>query len=226
MIARLRDNFVTQIFVVAIVILTVTFSIGLPIYIRPVYYAHLPFIQNQVYEWTDVMVEEDVITEAYDEILDFLTLPNKEFGSGRMPYSEAGKEHFEDCKVLFDLNRNAFFISLYVVVLLLVWNKCGIIKIVKPRRLSPTFWAGVGTLLFFATLALVVASNFKVAFNTFHKLFFPGKSNWMFNPYTDPIILFMPNEFFMNCAVLICLSIFSISLIHIAFGLIRRKIHN
>ena len=64
MIARLRDNFVTLIFVVAIVILTVTFSIGLPIYIRPVYYAHLPFIQNQVYEWTDVMVEEDVITEA------------------------------------------------------------------------------------------------------------------------------------------------------------------
>ena len=211
-----------MIFIAAVVILTITFSIGLPIYVRAIYYAHIPTIQDQVEEWTDVRVEADVITEAYDEVLDFLTLPNREFGTGKLPYSEAGKGHFEDCKVLFDLNRNAFLISLAVVVILLVWNKCDIIHLVKFRGLSATFWAGAGTLTLFATLALVVAPNFEAAFTVFHKLFFPGKDNWMFNPYDDPIILFMPIEFFMNCAVTICLSILSISLIHMMIGRIRK----
>lgn len=223
MIYRLRDGLVSAVFILAVVVLTITFSIGLPIYVRQVYYIHVPSIQEQVYEWTDVMVEEDVIVEAYDEILDFLTIPGREFGSGRIPYSEQGKGHFEDCKVLFDLNRNAFLASLYVVVLLLVWHKCGIARLVKPKGRSLTFWAGVGTLGFFAVLALVVAPNFSAAFTIFHKLFFPGKSNWMFNPYDDPIILFMPIEFFMNCAVLICLSILTISFVHIVIGSIRKK---
>ena len=222
MIERLRDSLATVIFTVAVVVLTITFSIGLPIYARNVYYAHLPSIQQNVYEWTDVWVEEDVIVEAYDEILDFLTLPGREFGSGRLPYSEEGKGHFEDCKILFDLNRNAFLISLGVVIFLLIWDRCDIIHLVKFRGLSPTYWAGVGTLATFATLAVVVAPNFEKAFEIFHKMFFPGKDNWMFNPYNDPIILFMPMNFFMNCAVLICLSILTISLVHILVGYAKR----
>ena len=222
MILKLRDRLATMIFIFAIVILTVTFSIGLPIYVRDIYYAHVPAIQNQVLEWTDVWVEEEVITEAYDEVLDFLTLPNREFGSGRFPYSEEGKGHFEDCKVLFDLNRNAFLISLGVVVILLVWNKCDIIHLRRLRGLSATFWAGAFTLILFVGLALAVAPNFEAAFTVFHKMFFPGKDNWMFDPYTDPIILFMPIEFFMNCAVTICLSILSISTVHMIIGRVRK----
>ena len=219
---KIRDGFVSVLFIIAIVILTVTLSIGLPIYVREIYYAHLPLIQEQVYGWTDVRVDAEVITEAYDEVLDFLTLPGREFGSGRLPYSEQGKGHFEDCKVLFDLNRNAFLIALATVVILLVWQKCGLIRLVNFRGLSPTFWAGVTTLTTFATLALLVAPNFERAFTIFHKLLFPGKSNWYFDPYNDPIILFMPIEFFMNCAALICLSILAISLVHILIGYIRR----
>ena len=30
------------------------------------------------------------------------------------------------------------------------------------------------------------------------KHFFPGKENWLFNPHTDPIILFMPQKFFIH----------------------------
>ena len=222
MIQKLRDRFATVIFILAIMILTITLSIGIPIYVRAIYYAHLPSIQDQVEEWTDVRVEEDVIREAYDEVLDFLTLPGREFGAGKLSYSEAGKGHFEDCKVLFDLNRNAFIVSFAVVIILLVWNKCGLVRLVKPRGYSPTFWAGSATLGLFATLAILVAPNFESAFAIFHKMFFPGKSNWMFDPYEDPIILFMPIEFFMNCAVTICLSILTVSLIHILIGAIRR----
>ena len=222
MIEKLRDRLVTFIFTVAIAVLTITFSIGLPIYVRDIYYAHIPVVQDQVEYYTDVRVEEDVIVEAYDEVLDFLTLPGREFGVGILPYSEEGKAHFEDCKVLFDLNRNAFIISLAVIVILLVWNKCGIIRLVKMRGLSATFWAGAGTLGVFATIGALAATDFERAFTIFHKLFFPGKDNWLFNPYTDPIILFMPIEFFMNCAVTICLSILTISVAHMVIGRIRK----
>ena len=48
-----------------------------------------------------------------------------------------------------------------------------------------------------------------------HQIFFPGKSNWLFDWRTDPIILALPQEFFRNCAILIGagLVIFSLSLL-------------
>lgn len=223
MIEKLRDRVATLIFIVAIALLTVTFSIGLPIYVRPVYYVHVPYVQDFVEELTDVRVDEDIILEAYDDVLDYLTIPGREFATGRLPFSDMGKGHFEDCKVLFDLNRNVLLVSLAVVVILLVWHRCGIIRLVKLRGFSPTFWAGVGTLVTCLLLVLLVAPNFDAAFTVFHKLFFPGKTNWIFNPYTDPVVLFLPENFFMNCAALIGVSILGVSLIHILTGCITRK---
>lgn len=211
------------IFVIAVVILTVSFSIGLPIYIRPFYYSHVESIQEEFKEWLDVEVDRELIIEAYDDVLDFLTKNGREFGTGQLPFSEEGKGHFEDCKVLFDLNRNAFIISFAVVAILLLLHILKVITLTKPGGFSLTFWAGIGTLVVFVTLAIVVAMDFDKAFTVFHKIFFPGKDNWMFNPYDDPIILFMPQRFFMHCAILICASILTVSVAHIVFGTVRRK---
>ena len=220
---RTRDISLSVIFVIAVVILTITFSIGLPIYIRPFYYAHIPTIQEEFREWYDVEVETDYIKEAYDEVLDFLTIDGKEFGTGELPYSEEGKGHFEDCKVLFDLNKYAFMISMTIVVIITLLHSFGVIKLIKPRGYSLTFIAGVGTLSLFLILALLASIDFDVAFTIFHKIFFPGKDNWLFNPNYDPIIMFMPQNFFMNCAILICASIMTISISHIVFDVVRRK---
>lgn len=223
MMERTRDISLSVIFVIAVVILTITFSIGLPIYIRPFYYAHIPTIQEEFREWYDVEVETDYIKEAYDEVLDFLTIDGKEFGTGELPYSEEGKGHFEDCKVLFDLNKYAFMISMTIVVIITLLHSFGVIKLIKPRGYSLTFIAGVGTLSLFLILALLASIDFDVAFTIFHKIFFPGKDNWLFNPNYDPIIMFMPQNFFMNCAILICASIMTISISHIVFDVVRRK---
>ena len=223
MMEKVRDISLSVIFVIAVVILTITFSIGLPIYIRPFYYAHIPSIQEEFREWYDVEVETDYIKEAYDEVLDFLTIDGKEFGTGELPYSEEGKGHFEDCKVLFDLNKYAFMISMTIVVIITLLHGFGVIKLIKPRGYSLTFIAGVGTLSLFLILALLASIDFDVAFTIFHKIFFPGKDNWLFNPNYDPIIMFMPQNFFMNCAILICASIMMISISHIVFDVVRRK---
>ena len=205
-------------FVVSVVVLTITVSIGLPIYVRPFYYAHVDALDLDE-KWG---LEREYIIEAYDEVLDFLTLEGREFGTGRLIHSEAGKGHFEDCKILFDLNRNALIISVGVLAILLILNRLGIISLVKPRGYGLTFYAGIGTLTLFAILAAVVSMDFSAAFTIFHKIFFPGKENWLFDPYTDPIILFMPQQFFMNCAILICASILLISAAFIIISRTRK----
>ncbi|MBR6726065.1 MAG: TIGR01906 family membrane protein, partial [Clostridia bacterium] len=48
---------------------------------------------------------------------------------------------------------------------------------------------------------------------------FAGKENWVFNPYTDEIILALPQSFFANCAILIAASIIVLSLACVIFGL-------
>ena len=195
------------IFALAALVLIITFSIALPIYVRPFYYAHVDVLDMP----ERLGCDREVIIEAYDEVLDFLTLPGREFGTGELKYSEEGKGHFEDCKVLFDLNRNALLISLGVVLVLSLLNKIGIIRIARPFGRKISFTVGALTILLFASLAVIVAKDFDAAFTVFHKIFFPGKDNWLFNPYTDQIILVMPQEFFMNCAILICSSILLIS---------------
>lgn len=219
---KIFDLLTSFTFVVAVVIFTITVSIGLPIYVRPFYYAHIPSIQEEFKEELDITLDTDLIKDAYDEVLDFLVYEGREFGTGELIYSEEGKGHFEDCKVLFDINRNALIMSFAVIVALLILNKANVITLAKPFGLSLSLFSGLGTLLLFATLGVVVAQDFSSAFTIFHKIFFPGKDNWLFNPYEDPIILFMPQRFFMHCAILICASILLISIALIVRG-IRKK---
>ena len=87
-----------------------------------------------------------------------------------------------------------------------------------PERFSILLQAVLDAVTLFGALGYVVAKDFQSAFTTFHKIFFPGKENWIFNPLEDPIILFMPQEFFMDCAILICASILVISIVFIARG--------
>ena len=77
---------------------------------------------------------------------------------------------------------------------------------VRPHRFldrGPGFWAAAGLGAAFLTVGGLAALNFDRAFVVFHSIFFPGKDNWMFDWQSDPIILFLPQDFFRNCAILI-----------------------
>ena len=206
--------------ILSIIIFTITFSIGLPIYVRPFYYAHIEALDMPY--WTDLSA--DTIREAYDEVLDYLTLPGGEFGAGVLKYSEEGASHFADCKKLFNLNLWAMLISAAVMITVLLLNKKGRVTIYNFRGFIPPFWAGVGTLSLFLTIGGLAAINFDVAFEVFHKLFFPGKDNWLFNPRVDEIITVMPFEFFRNCAILILSSVVVTSVTLIIIGVRKKRL--
>ena len=183
------------IFAVALVLLVLTVSIGLPIYLRPFYYAHIDALElDQASGFT-----KDQIRTAYDQVLDYLTLPGKPFGTGEIAHSQEGAAHFADCKVLFDLNAWVLVGSALVVLgILLVRKRCKL-----PSLRPAAFWAGVSALTLPIVVGTLAAMDFDRAFVIFHQIFFPGKDNWIFNYYTDPIIQILPQTFFMNCAILI-----------------------
>ena len=219
MFERTKNNIISLIFAIALVILIISFSIGLPIYNRSFYYLHvlvLDLPEETGYEYAEIV-------EAYDEVLDYLTVTGEEFGTGILEYSEEGKAHFEDCKKLFDLNRNALVISFIVVVLLIVLNKIGIISLVRPCGLRIGFWASIVTVSLFGFVGAACAIDFGSAFTAFHKLFFPGKTNWLFDPHTDEIIRILPQEFFLSCAVLICAAVLIISAVLIVRAILKRN---
>ena len=155
---------------VCVFFLLLTVSIGLPIYIRPFYYAHIGAYElEQVSGYSEVQIRQ-----AYDEVLDYLTLPGKTFGTGEMPCSHEAEHHFADCRVLFELNAFILAVSACILVLLFLMRKKW-----GPYRLgkhSAAFWAAVLSVTAPIMIGCLAALDFDRAFVIFHSLFFPGKS--------------------------------------------------
>ena len=170
----------------------------------------------------DTGYEYEVIKEAYDEVLDYLTLPGGEFGTGKLAYSEDGASHFADCKALFNLNAWGYVVSAALIIILLVLSRRGVFSFSRGAGFNVLFWSGAATLGLFALVAALASIDFDYAFVVFHSIFFPGKDNWVFNPRFDQIIRVMPQEFFMNCAILIVTSIILLSLTWIVIGIVVR----
>ena len=182
---------------ICVCLFLLTASIGLPIYFRPFYYAHIDaYALAERSGYT-----EAEIRQAYDQVLDYLTLPGKAFGTGVMPCSHEAEHHFADCRVLFDLNAAVLAGSaLILAVLFGMRKKWGPYRI---GRHSAPFWAAVLSVTAPIMIGGLMALDFDRAFVIFHSIFFPGKTNWIFDWYADPIIRVLPQEFFRNCAIFI-----------------------
>ena len=209
----------SAILAISIAVLIITFSIGLPIYFRPFYYLQIEPLGLP--ESTGRSYEE--IKTAYNEVLDYLVYPGGEFGSGVFAFSPDGASHFADCKGLFTLNGVALLVSLALVVTIFVLQRKRIVELSRPGGFPIYFWSGVSVLSAFALIGVLAASDFERAFEVFHTIFFPGKDNWVFDPRADEIIRAMPEEFFMNCGILILSSVIILSVLAVVFGAIAKK---
>ena len=184
---------------VAVACLILSASIAVPVLCRPFYYAHIEAFRLEEY----LGLEEREIRRAYDEMMDFCIGLTDEFSTGILPWSESGRDHFVDVKRLFQADLAVLLISTALLVGDLVFRSR---RKIQPYRFyghGPGFWAAAGLGTVFAVIAGLAAIDFSRAFVVFHTIFFPGKSNWIFDWRTDSIILMLPEEFFRNCAILI-----------------------
>ena len=216
---NMKNKLFTALFGVAIFFFIITFSIGLPIYCRFFYYMQIEALNlpaSTGYDYATIKV-------AFDEVMNFLTLPGFEFGTGVFKYSQAGKAHFYDCKVLFDLNFYVLIASTIIIASLLILSKLKFISFCRPFNMHVAFLSCISIFTVIAIIAILIfIAGFDNAFTVFHHIFFPGKDNWQFDYFEDEIIRILPQQFFLSCAVLIGASIVIISLTVIVFQLIKR----
>ena len=119
-----------------------------------------------------------------------------------MAYTPSGRDHFADCKSLISLNLAVLIISAVIIALVFIVKRRIDTKLYIGKH-TPYYFAAVSIVSVFGAIALLAAIDFDFAFEVFHKIFFVGKENWMFDPSTDEIIRVLPPEFFRNCAILI-----------------------
>ena len=175
-----------------------TFAIAAPILCRPFYYAHIGPLGLE--ERTGLTREQ--IQTAFDEMLDYC-LGAEEFSTGVLKWSESGKSHFTDCRVLFLLDLRVLAVSAAALAVTLIASRRAKRVPARPLGRGYGFWAGTGLAAVFLMVGGLAALDFDRAFVLFHALFFPGKDNWLFDPRADQIINILPQEFFRNCAILI-----------------------
>ena len=200
-------------------LLVLSASIAVPLLCRPFYYAHIQALNLDGY--TGLSVEQ--IKEAFDQVMDYCLGLRPDFAAGVLPFSESGASHFADVRVLFLLDLWVAVISLAALVILFIISRR---KKLTPAPLlghGPGFWAAIGLGGLFLIVGGLAATNFERAFVIFHSLFFPGKTNWLFDWRTDPIILLLPEDFFRNCAVLILALLIFWCVILIAADLLAQR---
>ena len=208
----------TIVLAAACALLILTAAIAVPILCRPFYYAHITALDlPAVTGWS-----AEVIRAAYDEMLDFC-IKGTPFGTGELAWSESGRSHFADCAVLFALDFRVLAGSALVLIAAFFLQKGRILAPARLRGHGFGFWGAAGLGSAFALTAALAAIDFNKAFVVFHRIFFPGKDNWIFDYRTDEIIRILPKVFFRNCAILIVLLILAACIALVAADLIRRR---
>lgn len=198
----------------AIALFILTLSIAVPILWRGFYYLHVDRLDLP--GQTGLSREE--ILDAFHEMLDFC-VKGTPFGTGVLPWSESGMEHFADCAALFRLDFIVLGISAVLTLLCLIFYQ----RFRTLGKHGPLFWGGLGLGSVFLIVAGLASIDFDRTFVIFHELFFPGKTNWTFDPRVDGIIRILPEVYFMDCAILIVAVMVLLCLLAVLADALARK---
>ena len=148
-----------------------------------------------------VGISEVELLDNYNALIDY----NSVFYTGLLsfptfPMSEAGRIHFEEVKVIFSFFQITLIVSAALTALccfLLIKKRChrflasgGILSLVIPA----------------VVVSIMAAFGWDRFFIMFHEVFF-NNDFWVFDARTDPVILILPDAFFLNCLLRIVIGI-------------------
>lgn len=194
----IKDYSLSIIYGISFALFIFTLAIAVILFYRPIFYMSLSgfdFKSDPTYTYLEVK-------NAYNDIMDSMVFfaPFKE---GVLPFSESAEAHFLDCQKLFLLSNLVCLFSGIIYLVLLILNKKSMFKNIYFKGIS--FRTIFASLIFISLLALViyVLIDENAAFAFFHSILFPGKTNWLFDPSTDPIINYFTLHFFLLCGAII-----------------------
>lgn len=209
------NKIINIVVILLIPIFCISFSAFIPCFFKSFYYMwikplHIP-------ETSGYSIE--VIKEAYSDVFNFIWR-GAEFKTGELAYTEVEKSHFQDCVPLFWLQLILMLVSGLLLLTYFILVKTKVLNVVKFKNIPVYSYGGIGTCGLLVLVGLGALINFDGMFVLFHKIFFPGKENWLFDETTEEIIKILPESFFIVCAVFIISLIIILSLVFILIGII------
>ena len=144
-----------------------------------------------------VHLKSDIIQYNFHILMDYLTNPfNPVLEMPDFPSSKSGLHHFVVVKGLFHLAQGVAIVTLPIFYLF--WK-----QVIQKGFLS-LYRRG---LLIMLSLPLVlglvgVFIGFEQFFTLFHQILFVGDDTWLFDPAKDPVILILPEDFFLHAFLL------------------------
>ena len=188
----------------------ISVGLAIAIYVRPFYYMGMDRISEETGYSTEV------IKENYDALIDYCSpFFTGELDFPSLPESESGISHFVEVKVIFNL----FFALLFVTPVFLA----GLIYLQHRRNSSSWLLASpIIVCVLPLLIGLACAIDFNRIFVLFHQVVF-NNDDWLFSPYEDPIILFLPERFFLQCALIIVGTVLLGCIVLISLYAFKRK---
>lgn len=174
-------------------LLFISIAVVITINFRPLYYMDIKHLHIEA----DSGLGRAEIKQNYDALIDY----SSPFFKGDLKFptleaSQSGLEHFAQVKNLF----TSFYIKGFITLIL------GIIIIIrkaKAKEYGYLLASVITSIILPSLLGIFMSINFEKTFIIFHKIFFPGNNDWIFDPVTDPVINILPEDFFMHCAIMI-----------------------
>ena len=159
------------------------------------------FIYSQEISWLNLInrvhLQPQTIQNNFNVLMDYLTNPlNQALEMPDFPSSASGIHHFAVVKGLFHLAQGVALVTLPIFYLF--WK-----QVIQKGFLS-LYRRG---LLIMLSLPLVlglvgVFIGFEQFFTLFHQILFVGDDTWLFDPAKDPVILILPEDFFLHAFLL------------------------
>ena len=164
-----------------------------------IYLAWLVYLQE--ISWLNltnrVHLQPQIIQQNFNILMDYLTNPlNQALEMPDFPTSASGIHHFAVVKGLFHLAQGVALVTLPIFYLF--WK-----QVIQKGFLS----LYRRNLLIMLSLPLVlglvgVFIGFEQFFTLFHQILFVGDDTWLFDPAKDPVILILPEDFFLHAFLL------------------------
>lgn len=174
----------------AIFLLIISFAIMLTINFTPLYAWDIDYLS--ISERTGL--SKAALLENYQVLLHYLNRPwVTALHLPDFPSSKSGLLHFYEVKRLFLLDYLIFAISGVISVFYVRFLK-------KTKRkwilIRPFGWGIAAPIV----ILFLMSAGFDRFFTQFHQLFFNNDA-WLFDPAVDPVILALPETFFMHCFI-------------------------
>jgi len=163
---------------------------------------------------------EEEILANYNALIDY----NSVFFTGPLSFptlemSEYGRIHFEEVKAIFSAIQIALIAAAALTALLSI-------MLLRKKRFKFLLFGGVMSLLIPAAVVAVMAiAGWDRFFVIFHQIFFNNEF-WVFDYRTDPIILLLPDSWFLNCLIRIIIGIVAAAALLIIIPQTLEKILN